>query len=102
MRRAVVVLATAEGCGKNDIMCCSGLFKPVDWRWQERFMYARADGLLKDKTPQARQALAETLQRVLDLTLCKRTASFRYSSNVNVHQSSFIITLTNFRVLGNK
>jgi len=73
VRRAVVVLATAEGCGTNEIMRRSGLSKPVVWRWQEWFMHAGVDGLLKDKTrkPGKPPVPAETLQRVLDLTLCE-------------------------------
>src|SRR5262245_18223020 len=38
VRRAKVILATAEGCGTNEIMRRSELCKPVVWRWQQRFM----------------------------------------------------------------
>ena len=36
--RAKVILATADGCGPNEIMRRSELSKPVVWRWQERFI----------------------------------------------------------------
>ena len=48
--RAIIVLATADGCGTAEIMRRSGKSKPVGWRWQERFMQEGFDGLLRDKT----------------------------------------------------
>jgi hypothetical protein len=36
--RAQVLIATAEGCGTNEIMRRSGLSKLAVWRWQDRFM----------------------------------------------------------------
>jgi transposase len=48
--RAAIVLATAEGCGTADIMRRAGVSKPSVWRWQQRFMTAGVDGLLRDKT----------------------------------------------------
>ena len=50
VKRARAILATADGCGTNEIMRRSGLSKPVVWRWQERFMHEGVDGLLRDKT----------------------------------------------------
>ena len=44
------LLATADGCGTNEVMRRSGLSKPAVWRWQERFMGEGVDGLLRDKT----------------------------------------------------
>ena len=69
--RARVILATAEGCGTLEIVRRSGLSKPVVWRWQERFMHEGVDGLLRDKTrPPGKSPLpAETIKRVVDLTL---------------------------------
>ena len=34
--RAKIVLATADGCGTNEIMRRTGKSKPCVWRWQER------------------------------------------------------------------
>ena len=69
--RARVILATAAGCGTNEVMRRSGLSKPVVWRWQERFMHDGVDGLLRDRTrkPGKPPVPAETVRRVLDLTL---------------------------------
>jgi transposase len=69
--RARVILATADGCGTNEVMRRSGLSKPVVWRWQERYMHEGVDGLLRDKTrkPGKRPLPAETVARVLELTL---------------------------------
>lgn len=69
--RAHVVIATADGCGTNEVMRRSGLSKPVVWRWQERFMQEGVDGLLRDKTRKPGKAPlpAATIQRVIDLTL---------------------------------
>ena len=71
VKRAKVILATAGGCGTNEVMRRSGLSKPVVWRWQERFMREGVDGLTSDKTrnPGKRPLPAETVQRVVDLAL---------------------------------
>src|SRR5882672_870881 len=50
VKRAKVIMATADGCGTNEIMRRSELSKPVVWRWQERFMLEGIEGLLRDKT----------------------------------------------------
>lgn len=52
--RAQIILATADGAGTNEIMRRTGRSKSVVWRWQERFMQAGVDGLLKDKTRPSR------------------------------------------------
>jgi transposase len=71
VKRAKVILATAEGCGTNEIMRRSGLSKPVVWRWQERFMHEGVEGLLRDKTrkPGKPPLPPEMVRRVVDLTL---------------------------------
>jgi transposase len=48
--RAEIVLATADGCGTNEIMRRTGKSKPCVWRWQERYIEEGVDGLLRDKT----------------------------------------------------
>src|SRR5215469_11601778 len=52
--RANIVLLTAEGCGTAEIMRRAGVSKTAVWRWQERFMTAGVDGLLRDKTRPSR------------------------------------------------
>jgi len=48
--RARIVLATADGCGTNEIMRRTGKSKPCVWRWQERYIEEGVEGLLRDKT----------------------------------------------------
>jgi transposase len=52
--RARIILATTDGCGTAAVMRPAGVAKPSVWRWQERFMSAGVDGLLRDKTRPAR------------------------------------------------
>jgi len=49
--RAEIVLLSADGVGTNEIMRRTGKSKTCVWRWQERFMEAGYDSLLRDKTP---------------------------------------------------
>ena len=69
--RARVILATADGCGTNEVVRRSGLSKPVVWRWQERFMHEGIAGLLRDKTrkPGKPPVGDEIVARVIELTL---------------------------------
>ena len=71
--RAEIVLLTADGLGTNEIMHCTGKSKTAIWRWQERFMQAGVDGLLRDKTRPSRipPLSAETAERVVALTLAE-------------------------------
>lgn len=71
VKRAKVVIATADGYGTNEIVRRSELSKPVVWRWQERFMREGIEGLLRDKTrkPGKKPLPAATVQRVVDLAL---------------------------------
>lgn len=52
--RAEIVLATADGCGTNEIMRRSATSKPTVWRWQERYLDEGVDGLKRDKTRPSR------------------------------------------------
>ena len=52
--RARIVLLTADGHGTSEIMRQAGVAKTAVWRWQERFMQAGVDGLLRDKTRPSR------------------------------------------------
>jgi DNA invertase Pin-like site-specific DNA recombinase len=52
--RARIVLLTADGSGTNEIMRQAGTSKVTVWRWQERFMRAGVEGLLRDKTRRSR------------------------------------------------
>lgn len=48
--RARIVLLSEQGLGTSAIMRETGKSKTCVWRWQERFMHERVDGLLRDKT----------------------------------------------------
>jgi hypothetical protein len=69
--RARIVLLSADGHGTTEIMRLTGKAKTCVWRWQERFMVAGADGLLRDKTRPSRipPLGAQVAERVVALTL---------------------------------
>ena len=69
--RARIVLLSADGHGTHDIMRLTGKSKTCVWRWQERFMVAGANGLLRDKTRPSRipPLGAQVTDRVVALTL---------------------------------
>jgi transposase len=52
--RAAIVLATADGCGTNEIMRRSETSKPTVWRWQERYLDEGVAGIGRDKTRPSR------------------------------------------------
>ena len=70
--RAQVVLLTGDRLGTNEIMRRTGLGKPSVWRWQERYIEAGVDGLLRDKTRPSRiprlpdERVAEVIRLTLD------------------------------------
>ena len=68
--RARIVLLTANGHGTALIMRQAGVSKVAVWRWQERFMTAGVEGLLRDKTRPSRipPLGSEVTARVLTLT----------------------------------
>jgi transposase len=68
--RARIVLLTADGHGTALIMRQAGVSKVAVWRWQERFMTAGVEGLLRDKTRPSRipPLGAEVAARVVTLT----------------------------------
>jgi transposase len=69
--RARIVLMTAAGHGTTEIMHQAGVAKTAVWRWQERFMQAGVDGLLRDKTRPSRIPPLDPgiAERVVGLTL---------------------------------
>ena len=62
--RAKIILATAQGLGTMAIMGYAQVTKRVVWRWQERFVEAGIDGLLKDKTRPSRIAPLDADKRL--------------------------------------
>jgi transposase len=70
--RARIVLATAAGLGTMAIMRATGKSKPCVWRWQERFMAAGVDGLIRDKTRPGRK---KPLSQAVKLKVLAKTAN---------------------------
>jgi transposase len=68
--RARIVLLTAAGIGTNEIKRQAEVAKTAVWRWQERFMQAGVEGLLRDKTRPSRipPLPREKAERVVALT----------------------------------
>jgi len=66
-----VVLFTGERVGTAEIMRRTGLSKPSVWRWQERYLEAGVEGLLRDKTRPSRipRLSDEKVAEVVRLTL---------------------------------
>jgi transposase len=70
--RAQVVLLSANRVGTGEIVRQTGLSKPSVWRWQERYIEAGVDGLLRDKTRPSRvpaldqRTVAEVIRRTLE------------------------------------
>ncbi len=48
--RCRIVLLSGDGLGTTAIMAATAKSKTCVWRWQERFMHERVDGLLREKT----------------------------------------------------
>ena len=65
------MLLTAEGHGTTEIMRQAGVAKTAVWRWQDRFMHAGVDGLLRDKTraPRIPPLGTAIIERVVQRTL---------------------------------
>ena len=68
--RARILLLTGQGLGTVEIMRRTGKSKTCVWRWQERFMAAGVDGLLRDKTRPSRvpPLAPQIAERVIALT----------------------------------
>ena len=70
--RAQVVLMTGDRIGTAEIMRRTGLGKVSVWRWQERYIEAGVEGLLRDKTRPSRipklaeATVAEVIRRTTE------------------------------------
>ena len=69
--RASIILLSADGVGTAAIMRQTDKSKTCVWRWQERFMAAGVEGLLRDKSRPSRIAplKPDVVERVVALTL---------------------------------
>jgi transposase len=84
--RAEIVLATAAGCGTNEIMRRTGKSKPCVWRWQERYIEEGVEGLLRDKTrPPGKKPLpVATRRKVLTKTANETPANATHWSRASM------------------
>ena len=69
--RARIVLLSADGIGTMEIQRRTGKGKPTIWRWQQRFMDAGVDGLLREATRPGRKPPLPpaTVERIVEMTL---------------------------------
>src|SRR4051812_9385445 len=69
--RSRIVLLSADRIGTMEIQRRTGKAKPTIWRWQQRFMEAGVDGLLRDATRPGRKPplSSATVERVVAMTL---------------------------------
>lgn len=75
VKRARVVLLTADGAGVTAIMRATTLAKTSVWRWRDRFVEAGVVGLLKDKSRKpGKQPIADDIKRKVLETAIKRPA----------------------------
>ena len=86
VRRAQIMLATADGHGTNAIMRQTGKSKPCVWRWQERYVAEGVDGLERDKTrPSRKSALPENVKlAVLTKTATETPANATHWSRASM------------------
>lgn len=77
VKRARIVLMSAEGHGTVAIMRAVGVAKTTVWRWQEYFAEAGVSGLLKGRSkPPGKKPLAEAIKlRVVEKTVKERPAN---------------------------
>src|SRR6056297_3589459 len=74
VRRARIVLLSADGAGTNAIMAATGTAKTTVRRWRERFMAEGVDGLLRDRTrpPGKAPVPDDQAARVVEMTPTRR------------------------------
>jgi transposase len=76
-KRVRIVLMAAEGAGVMEIMRTVGVNKSTVWRWQDYFVEAGVNGLVKgrSKPPGKKPLSAEFKRRVLEKTVKERPAN---------------------------
>jgi transposase len=87
--RAEVVLMTGDRVGTNEIMRRTGLGKVSVWRWQERYIAAGVDGLLRDQTrPSRLPKLAEAKVAEVIRPSSRRSRTLRASTSTPCGQQA--------------
>src|SRR5262252_10254394 len=77
VKRARIVLLTADGAGVMAIMRAVGVSKTTVWRWQEYFIEAGVGGLVKGRSkPPGKKPLSEEVRlAVVEKTMKERPAN---------------------------
>jgi transposase len=77
VKRAKIVLLTAEGCGVTAIMREVKVSKTTAWRWQDYFVEAGVAGLLKGRSkPPGKKPIAEEIKlKIVEKTVKERPAN---------------------------
>src|SRR5208283_2808542 len=70
VRRAEIILCSAERLPVLEVARRAGVSRPAVWRWQARYAEQGVDGLLRDKTRKPGRAplSAKIVARILELT----------------------------------
>lgn len=76
VKRASIVLMTADGAGVMSIMRAVGVSKTTVWRWQDYFVEAGVAGLVKGRSkPPGKKPISEALKReIIEKTVKERPA----------------------------
>jgi transposase len=76
VKRARIVLMTADGAGVMSIMRAAGVSKTTVWRWQDYFVEAGVAGLVKGRSkPPGKKPISEAMKReIIEKTVKERPA----------------------------
>ena len=77
VKRAKIVLMTADSAGVMTIMRAVGVSKTTVWRWQDYFVEAGVAGLVKGRTkPPGKKPIAEAIKlKIIEKTVKERPAN---------------------------
>jgi transposase len=77
VKRAKIILMTADGAGVMTIMRAVGVSKTTVWRWQDYFVEAGVTGLVKGRTkPPGKKPIADAIKlKIIEKTAKERPAN---------------------------
>src|SRR5271165_3066744 len=88
VKRAKIVLMTADGAGVMAIMRAVGVSKTTVWRWQDYFVEAGVVGLVKGRSkPPGKEPIADAVKlKIVEKTVKERPANATHWSVRMRHQ----------------